>query len=418
MLLQQSKAKETEDAAVPEPLEQETEQAPEAPEDEPEEEESSGEGEESYTSLDKDDEGKPIIRQPKVLTPRPLTPGGTVRKGLANSAGNEYRPLDSGKVLSTGCTLLDLAIAGGRVRGGGIPGGILVEIFGPSSSGKTAVAVEIGASAQFKGGEVAFADPEARLDRSYSETFGFAIDAANYCRPNTVLDKLNKKGEIVEDGLEAFLIDWAPANKSVINVQIADSIAALSTEMEMDARDKRGQRKAKELSELLRKTARIISQDHRLVIFTNQEKEGEYGGVTPGGKAVGFHASVRIRIARKETVDKEQKLASGVKVKKTIGILSTALIKKSSVDDEYRTAPIYVIFGHGIDDIRGNLQWVKDMTKSTKYNAVTKDFVAMDAAIAHIESEGLEEELRELVIDLWEEIEAKFKTERKPKRRF
>lgn len=76
-----------------------------------------------------------------------------------------------GTVISTGSTLLDLAISGGRVRGGGIPGGIFVEAFGPPSSGKTVLLCEIAGAIQRQGGEVMFYDPEARLNKKFAEVF-------------------------------------------------------------------------------------------------------------------------------------------------------------------------------------------------------------------------------------------------------
>ena len=310
-------------------------------------------------------------------------------------------------MVSTGCTLLDLAISGGRVRGGGIPAGIMAELFGPASSGKTTVLVEIGASVQFKGGEVDIADPEARLDKEYTNMHGLSLPADNYGRPDTVTEVFDR------------LREWEPENKDVINMFGADSIAALSTDMEMGEGDKRGQRKAKELSEGCRKTARIISKDNKLVVFTNQERQSEYGKTTPGGFAVGYHSSLRCRIRRVKRIEPEKQIpGTKKKIKKTIGILSEALVVKSSIDDEYRKAPIYIIFGKGIDDIRGNLQWYKDMTVSTKYNAVEKEFSRMDFAIRYIEDNNLEGDLREMVIDLWEDIEAIFKVDRKPKVRF
>ena len=83
---------------------------------------------------------------------------------------------DFSVVLSTGSTLLDLAISGGKVRGGGIPSGIMVEIFGPSGTGKTAILSEVCAYNQgedkAKGGDVMFLDPEGRLDKAYSKIYG------------------------------------------------------------------------------------------------------------------------------------------------------------------------------------------------------------------------------------------------------
>lgn len=309
-------------------------------------------------------------------------------------------------IISTGSTLLDLAISGGRVRGGGIPGGIMVEVFGPSGSGKTALATEIAGSAQAKGGDVFFVDPEARIDREYSRIYGFDMTVKNYTRADTVTETFK------------YLEEWKPENEKVINVFIADSIAALSTDMEMGDGDKRGQRKAKELSEGCRKTARLIAHNNKLVLFTNQERDGDYGPTTPGGHAIPYHCSLRLRVSRKGRIDKEKKLESGKVVSKVIGIHSEVLVKKSTVDDEYRTAPLFILFGVGIDDVRANLQYVKDMEKLTKYWCVDNDYVSMDKAVAYIEENNLESELRERVIDVWEAIESKFEMNRKPKQRF
>ena len=282
----------------------------------------------------------------------------------------------------------------------------MVEISGPSSSGKTSLLVEIGASVQSKGGTVFIADPEARLDKEYAAMHGMQLPADTYFRPDTVTE------------LFKAIETWNPENKDVIHLFAADSIAALSSDLEMGDGDKRGQKKAKDLSEGCRKTARLIAEENKLVVLINQERDGDYGKVTSGGKAVGFHASVRIRVAQIEKLEQEKANASGVKRAKTVGILSKATVFKSSVDDGYREAPLYVMYNFGIDDIRANLQFVKDMTKATKYLAVDKEFVPMYAAIKHIEENNLEEELRERVIDLWEDMEARFKTSRKTKRRF
>ncbi len=320
---------------------------------------------------------------------------------------DSYVSIDKDTLLiSTGSTLLDLAIAGGRVRGGGIPGGIMAEIFGPSASGKTALCTEIAGAAQDKGGDVFFVDPEARIDKEYSRIYGFEMTKDNYARPDTVTETF----ELIEN--------WKPENNKVINVFAADSIAALSTNMEMGEGDKRGQRKAKELSEGCRKTARLIAHNNKLILFTNQERDGEFGKTTPGGHAIPYHCSLRLRVIRKGRIEKKKKINSGVEVKKTIGIHSEVLVKKSTVDDEYRTAPLYIIFGVGIDDVRANLQYVKDMEKLTKYWCVDDSFSTLDKAISYIEENDLEPKLREKVIDIWEEIEAKFHTSRKNKKRF
>lgn len=333
-----------------------------------------------------------------------------------------YTPSDSDLFVSSGSTLLDLAISGGRVRGGGIPGRLMMEVFGPPATGKTAMAMEIAASVQSKGGEADIADPEARLDFEYAKNYGVEIDEKKYYQPDCVLDVRHKTtGKVLEEGLESIIKDrWAPKRTDVVNVLVADSIAALSTSMEMKDGDKRGQRKAKELHALCRTTARLIAKDNRLLVFTNQLTANEWGEDSPGGVAIKFYASLRIQLRYKSKIELIKKNAAGKDVKKVIGVESEALIRKSSVDDPYRTAPLYLIFGFGLDDLRANLQYNKDMTKGTKYDCCNgeKMYVAMADAIRYVEDNDLEDEVREYTIDLWEEAQSLFITDRKLKRRF
>lgn len=337
----------------------------------------------------------------------------------ASEDAYSYTPSDSDMFVSTGSTLLDLAISGGRVRGGGIPGGILVEAYGGPGAGKTALAMEICASVQARGGEADVADPEARLDMEYAKLTGVELSSNKYYRPDLVMDVKNDKGKVTEKGLESIIKEWDPKSTEVVNALIADSIAALSTAMEMGKGDKRGQKKAKDLHALCRTTARLISKDNRLVVFTNQLTAGDWGEDSPGGVAIKFYASLRIQMKQKEMLKRTKKNAAGKEITKMVGILTQCFIRKSSVDDPYRSAPIYLIFGSGIDDIRANLQYVKDMEKLTTYDCIDgKTYVSQDAAVKYIEDNDLEGELRERVIDIWEETEALFKTSRKKKKRF
>ena len=176
-----------------------------------------------------------------------------------------------------------------------------------------------------------------------------------------------------------------------------------------------GMKRAKDFSQRTRKCCKLIANKNWLIACTNQVREGQYGEVTPGGKAIPFYSSLRIRVNEIRKVEKK-KIVKDKEQKKIIGIESSCYMKKSTVDDPYRIAePVFIIFGYGIDDIRGNLQWLKTNTKATTYNAVDKDYQSLDAAVAYIEKEGYEETLKEKVIDLWEEIEQHFKTDRKPK---
>lgn len=312
------------------------------------------------------------------------------------------------QVVSTGHTLLDLNISGNRVRGGGLPGGIVVEIFGKSGTGKTAILEEIAASIQARRGEAKYLDPEGRLDMEYARIYGVELNKDNYERPDTVTEMFDYVKHVTFKRQE------------VINGVMADSLAALSTKMEMEAEegDKRGQKRAKEFSEGFRKTARIIAKNNWLLVCSNQVREGEHGYYSPGGQAIPFYSSLRIKtmpvfktgvspiVFREEEVNRK-------KVKRAIGIRTDCEVVKSSLDDPYRKCVVSIIFGYGLDDIRDNLQYLKDFGGYTSYPCFDRKFVSMDQAISYIEEKGYRERLREEVIDLWEEIEKKFQTKRK-----
>jgi len=323
----------------------------------------------------------------------------------------KYPDGNFGTIISTGSTLLDLAISGGRVRGGGIPGGILVEIFGPSGSGKTVFLSEIAGAVQRQGGDLLFHDPEARLNPQFAKLFGLDLKEGSYFMPDTV-------PEIFEP-----IRTWNPENPKVINGIFADSLAALSTELELEnkAGDKMGGRRAKEFSEGTRKTARIIKDKNYLMVCSNQIRQNmdamafsKY--TTPGGEAIGFYSSLRLKtqIIKKHKVEKTFK---GKEISKIVGVRVEVEVYKSSVWEPYHVAPATIIFDYGIDDIRENLQFIKDYSKQKVY---TLDGRTLDQGLADsismIEEDHLEQQLKEEVIELWEEREKTFKIERKPKR--
>jgi len=315
--------------------------------------------------------------------------------------------------ISTGSTLLDCAISGGRVRGGGIPGGILVEIFGPSGCGKTVLLCEIAGAIQRAGGRVKFNDPEARLNKQFARIFDLKLEDADYYTPDLVPEMFKS------------VRDWKPENTDVINGVMGDSLAALSTHMEMDNDDgdKMGMRRAKEFSEECRKTCRILTQRNILMVCSNQVRQnvdaGQYAPKyrSPGGEAIPFYASLRLRCMTAQKIKKTKKI-HGKEVSRIIGVETPIEVFKSSVWKPYHTASVYIMFDYGIDDIRANLQFVKQMTKSTTY-AVCGEGAgqSMEQAITYVERHGLEEDLREETIDLWEALEEEFKVDRKPKTR-
>lgn len=316
-------------------------------------------------------------------------------------------------MISTGSTLLDLAISGGRKRGGGIPGGIFVEIFGPSAAGKTVLLCEIAGDVQRKGGQVMFKDPEARLNKQFAQIFDLDVDHIDYDIPNTVPEVFRP------------IRSWEPEDTSKINGVFADSLAALSTDLEMSNKDgdKMGMRRAKEFSEELRKTCRVLTEKNMLLVASNQIRQNTdataFGRQTsaPGGKALEFYASLRLRLKWSKKL-KKKKTVRGKEVEKVLGIQTEIEVEKSSVWEPYHTATITILFDYGIDDIRDCLQFIKDYSKESVYTLGGEKLdKSMDKSIAIVEERGEEaiRELKEEVIDLWEEIQDKFKTERKPK---
>ena len=320
---------------------------------------------------------------------------------------------DDSLIISTGSTLLDLAISGGRVRGGGIPAGILVEIFGPSGCGKTVLLCEIAGAVQRAGGQIMFKDPEARLNKQFASIFDFDVDEVDYSTPNTVPEVF------------APIRKWDPEPEGVVHGIFADSLAALSTDMEMDAKDgdKMGMRRAKEFSQELRKTCRVITMKKFLMVCSNQVRQNLEGGaygqkyVTPGGEAIPFYSSLRLRCFAPKKL-KRTKTIKGTEVDHIYGVETQIEVYKSSVWKPYRIAPVNILFDYGIDDVRGNLRFLKQFKSSPVYTIGEEKLdKSLDKSIQMIEEDGREEELREEVIDQWNEIEEKFKVERTPKRR-
>ena len=333
-------------------------------------------------------------------------------------------------LVHTNSTLLDCAISGGRVHGGGIPGGILVEIYGPSGMGKTAVAVEIGSNAQSKGGTVRFNDPEGRLDRDYAQYYGLSLQDKDYLKSRTV--------EAAMEDIEKWMNQ--KLSNDFVHVYVCDSLAALSTAQEMgDSGDKVGAARAKMFSQWLRKLAGMISDQNRLVVCTNQIRQNVQIGpirtgpaeITGGGEAIKFYSSLRLRIGPQAGGHKIniQRTVRGHQVEKVVGIRSNITVVKSSVDDPYREAPIVIMFKLGLDNVRANLEYCQDFyelktemvdgkevkEKTKKFWIGDKTYAMLQPAIKYVEDNNLEKELAEQTISLFKEVEAAFETPRKPR---
>lgn len=321
--------------------------------------------------------------------------------------------------VSTGSTLLDLAIYGDRIRGGGCPGGTVLEIYSEYGLGKTAIASEMCGNAQAKGGDIRFRDPEGRLDQEYAELYGMHLPEDKYKKTHYALE--------IFDDFRA----WNPP-KDKVNVFVCDSLAALTTELEMTKGDKMGMKRAKEIGEGIRKSSVLLSEGNRIMVLTNQLRTGEKGKFTPGGAAPGFWSSIIVELRRisqytKGIINKSPTITKTLKVgdkkreiEKTIGIRTMAFVVKNSKDDPFRQAPISIVFKYGIDDVRENLQYIKDIMGNTTFECPDgKSSVSLEDAIVHVEENNLESDLRESVINIWEEVEELFRdvSKRKNKKR-
>ena len=264
--------------------------------------------------------------------------------------GSDSTPTDIKEFVSTGSSMLDLAIS--NRPNGGIAVGRITEINGLESSGKSLLGAHLLAETQKKGGVAVYIDTETSVSQEFLEVIGVDFSKMLYLHLETVEDIFEAIDEIVTKVRES--------DKDRLVTILVDSLAAASTKVEMEAdfeKDGWATAKAIIISKAMRKITQMIGRQNIALVFTNQlrQKLGVMFGdpwTTSGGKALPFHASTRIRLKNMGQIKDSKKNVLGMKCR--------AQIVKNRLGPPLRHADYDMYFDRGIDNYGAWLTVLKE----------------------------------------------------------
>ena len=272
--------------------------------------------------------------------------------------------------ISTGAAMLDVAISNRPY--GGIPVGRITELTGLEQSGKSLLSAHILAETQKQGGVAVLIDTETAVSREFFDAIGVDVSKLLYVSVDTVED--------IFETIETIIEKVRTSEKDKLVTIVVDSVAAASTKKEMEAdydKDGYATDKAIIISKAMRKITNVIGRQKIAVIFTNQlrQKLGVMFGdpwTTSGGKALAFHASVRLRL--KNVGQIKTKVGGQDKI---VGISVRAQVVKNRLGPPLRSADFEIYFDRGIDNYGSWLTVLKD-NKLVKQGGAWYEYVDTD----------------------------------------